>query len=69
MIYLVKSFLGHPVYSEQILREIEDFKGLVIGNYNVNNLRYADDTVVMGDSRDQVQEILDKVTVESAKRG
>ena len=57
------------LYSEQILREIKDLKGLVIGGYNMNNLRYADDTVLISDSRDQLQEILDKVVEESAKRG
>ena len=57
------------LYSEQILREIKDLKGLVIGGYNMNNLRYADDTVLISDSRDQLQEILDKVVEESAERG
>ena len=57
------------LYSEQILREIKDCMGSVIGGYNMNNLRYADDTVLISDSRDRLQEILDKVTVESAKRG
>ena len=33
------------------------------------NLRYADDTVLKSDSRDQLQVILNKVEVESAKRG
>ena len=57
------------LYSEQILKELKDFKGLVIGGYNMNNLRYADDTVSISDSRNQLQEISDKVTVESVKRG
>ena len=57
------------LYSEKILREIKDCKGLVIGGYSMNNLRYADDTVLISDSRDQLQVILDKVAVESAKRG
>ena len=41
----------------------------MIGGYNLNNLRYADDTVLISDSRDQLQEILDKVVEESEKRG
>ena len=57
------------LYSEQILREMKDFKGLVIGGYNMNNLRYADDTLLISDSRNQLQEILNKVAIESAKRG
>ena len=57
------------LYSEQIVREIKECKGLVIGGYSMNNVRYADDTVLISDSRDQLQVILDKVAVESAKRG
>ena len=35
------------LYSEQLLREMDDTRGLVIGGYNMNNLRYADDTVLI----------------------
>ena len=55
--------------SEQILREIKDMKGLVIGGYNMNNLRYADDTVLISDSSEELQALLDKVVIESEKRG
>ena len=57
------------LYSEQILREIKDMKGLVIGGYNMNNLRYADDTVLISDSSEELQALLDKVVIESEKRG
>ena len=56
------------LYKEQILREIKDLKGLVIGGHSMINLRHADDTVLISDSRDQLQEILDRVAGESAKR-
>ena len=34
-------------YTEMIMREIEDMAGFRIGGKVVNNLRYADDTVIL----------------------
>ena len=39
------------LYSENIIRSIEEVKGIIIGGYNLNNLRYADDIVLIADSR------------------
>ena len=39
------------LYSENILRHIEDIQGIARGGYNLNNLRYADDIVLIADSR------------------
>ena len=33
------------LYTEKIFREVEDMKGVNIGGMNINNLRYANDTV------------------------
>lgn len=33
------------LYSEQIMRCIENMSGVVVGGHNINNLFYADDTV------------------------
>ena len=35
------------LYSEKILRGIKDMKGIKINGININNIRYADDTVLM----------------------
>ncbi|GFR92248.1 endonuclease-reverse transcriptase [Elysia marginata] len=43
------------IYSEMILRNIYDLKGIRIGGVNINNLRYADDTVLMAESERRVQ--------------
>ena len=64
--------LSHDIfnlYSEQILREIKDLKGLIIGGYNMNNIRYADDTVLISNSCEELKAVLDKVVTESEKRG
>ena len=57
------------LYSERILRELEAMPGLVVGGNNINNLRYADDTVLIATSEEQLQVLVDKVVLESAKKG
>ena len=55
--------------SEIILRHIEQHKGVNVGGHNLNNLRYADDTVLIADSEEKLQNILTTVTIESEKKG
>ena len=38
------------LYSEMILWEMENLKGFFTGEWNINNLRYADDTVLIAKS-------------------
>ena len=57
------------LYSEMILRELEDLPGLVVGGHNINNIRYADDTVLIADSEEKLKELLDKVVEESKNKG
>jgi len=51
------------LYSERILRELEDVEGLKIGGQNLNNLRYADDTVLIAESEENLQILLKVVEV------
>ena len=57
------------LYSETILRNIEDCQGMKINGQNLNNLRYADDTVLMAESGNQLQKLLDIVVLEIEKLG
>ncbi|MGX9987587.1 reverse transcriptase domain-containing protein [Soonwooa purpurea] len=57
------------LYSEAILRELEDLPGFIIGGHNLNNIRYADDTVLIADTEKKLQELLQKVAKESAGKG
>ncbi|GFS23270.1 retrovirus-related Pol polyprotein from type-1 retrotransposable element R2 [Elysia marginata] len=57
------------LYSEMIMRQIEEMKGLKIGGHNINNIRYADDTVLTADSEEKLQELLNKVVEESKNKG
>ena len=43
--------------------------GIKIAGRNVNNLRYADDTTLMGESEEQLKSLLMKVKVKSEKVG
>ena len=56
------------IYSEMILRNIELHHGKK-GGHNINNLRYADDTVLIADSEEKLQSILQTVTDASEEKG
>ena len=43
--------------------------GMKIARRNINNLRYADDTTLMAESKEELKNLLMKVKVESEKVG
>ena len=43
--------------------------GIKIAGRNINNLRYADDTTLMAESKEELKSLLMKVKVESGKVG
>ena len=43
--------------------------GIKIAGRNINNLRYADDTILMADSEEELKSLLMKVKEESEKVG
>ena len=43
--------------------------GIKIAGRNINNLRYADDTTIMAESKEELKSILMKVKEESEKTG
>ena len=57
------------LYTELIMRNISEYEGIKVGGVNLNNLRYADDTALMADSQQKLQDILDKVVEESERKG
>ena len=59
-------------YAEYIMRNAgleEAQAGIKISRKNINNLRYADDTTLMGESEEELKGILMKVKEESEKVG
>ena len=59
-------------YAEYIMRNAgleEAQAGIKIAGRNINNLRYADDTTLMAESKEELKCLLLKVKVESEKVG
>ena len=60
------------IYAEYIMRNAgleEAQAGIKISGRNINNLRYADDTTLMGESEEKLKSLLMKVKEESEKVG
>ena len=60
------------LYAEYIIRnaELEEAQaGIRIAGVNINNLRYADNTVFMAESEEEIKSLLMKVKDESEKVG
>ena len=57
------------IYTEFIFRESNDLPGVTIHGQNINNLRYADDTALIANSHDKLQDIVSVVKAESSKAG
>ena len=60
------------LYAEYIMRTAgleEAQAGIKIAGRNINNLRYADDTTLMADSKEELKSLLMKVKEESEKVG
>ena len=60
------------LYAEYIIRNArldEAQAGIKIAERNVNNLRYADDTTLLAESKEELQSLLMKVKEESEKAG
>ena len=55
--------------SEIILREVEVLHGVVMNGRNVNNIRYAGDTVLIAKTEKDIQHILDKDIKENESLG
>ena len=45
----------------------ESQAGIIIAGRNINNLRYADDTILMAESEEELKSLLMKVKEESEK--
>ena len=53
----------------EMLGWIEAQIGIKIAGRNINNLRYADDTTLMAESKEELRSLLTKVKEESEKVG
>src|SRR5215469_17214542 len=55
--------------SEMIMREIKELEGIRLNGYNINNIRYADDTVFVADSEEKLQGLLNMLNEVSERKG
>ena len=58
------------LYAEYIIGNVrlnESQAGIKIARRNINNLRYADDTTLMAESKEELKSLLMKVEEESEK--
>ena len=73
---LSQSYMLSPclfnLYAEYIMRNVgldEAQGGLKIARRNINNFRYADDTILMAETEEELKSLLKKVKEESEKFG
>ena len=59
----------YNLYTEKIFREIEGMPGVVIGEVNINNLRYADDTGLLAIDSGKLQDLMNTVNEKAKEYG
>ena len=52
------------LYTQLVMEEMRDMEGVRIGGKNVNNIRYADDMVLVADTEEKLQALVDKLQEE-----
>src|SRR5215469_15418104 len=57
------------LYSEMIMREIKELEERRLNGYNINNIRYADVTVLVADSEEKLQGLLNVLNDVSERKG
>ena len=59
------------IYSEKIFQEAPEGspEGIEINGETINNIRYADDTVILASSLEDLQTLLEKINATSVKYG
>ena len=66
--YVLSSDLFN-LYREVSKRELEDLDGIKFGGRNLNNIRYADDRVLIADSKEKLQCLVQALVTASGERG
>lgn len=56
-------------YSENIFKEIKQWGGIKVGGKNINNIRFADDAVLISDNEQDLNVLLNKVIEINGKWG
>ena len=56
--------LPYLLYSQAVMNELEGMEGVKVGETNLNNVRYVDDSVQIADTNAKLQRVADKFNVE-----
>ena len=57
------------LYTEHVFRKTNHIPGVKINEHNINNLRYADDTVLIAEDEASLKDLVTAVKYESEKCG
>ena len=57
------------LYTQLVMNELKDLEGVKIGGRNINNIRYDDDMVLISDSEEKLQVLMQKLSEECTKMG
>ena len=57
------------LYTQMAMDELDECDGIKIGGKNINNIRYADDMVMIADTEEKLQNLVDKLLVECRRMG
>ena len=57
------------LYTEYIFRQSNDLPGINVQGYNMNNIRYVDDSTLLANTNDELQRVFDHVKSESETNG
>ena len=49
------------LYSGFMIEAMDEMEGISFGEFNITNLRYADDAVLVADKKKKLQEMIDKL--------
>ena len=57
------------LYSEVIMNDLAELDGIKFGGRNINNIRYADDTVLIADSEEKLKSLIQALVQSSGEKG
>ena len=57
------------LYGQKVIEETEELEGVRVGGRNINCIRYADDTVLIADSNEKLQELITTLDEECERKG